>query len=80
MSTERIFEAAMSLPDVVRAELADKLWASLPEEQLAVPMDDSIRQSWSAEARRRADQIENGDVKLLPGEDVMNELRKKANP
>ena len=77
MSTveETVFNAALSLPATARAHLADVLWASLPEDQLELLLEDEVRQAWTAEARQRMQDVAVGNVQLLPGHEVMERVR-----
>jgi putative addiction module component (TIGR02574 family) len=63
---------ALALPPKKRAQLADKLWESL---------DDTTRpfldEEWKAEIRRRCAEIDEGTVKLIPGDQAIREARKK---
>jgi putative addiction module component (TIGR02574 family) len=61
----------MQLPVASRARLADKLVESL---DFAEP--DEIQRLWAAEAVRRRDEIHSGQVKPVPGEQVMAEVRR----
>ena len=61
-----------------RAELADALWASLPEDQLGLSLDDAVRRAWAKEAKRRMLDVEAGKLELLPGDEVMARLRTRA--
>lgn len=74
---ELVFNAALALPEQSRAQLADMLWASLPEEQLDLFVMDEVRQAWVAEARRRMQDVASGKVALLPGDEVMGRLRSR---
>jgi hypothetical protein len=53
-----VFSAALALPEQSRAQLADVLWASLPEEQLDLFVTDEVRQCrsdsppWEDDLRR----------------------------
>ncbi len=71
MSTyEEIISAALSLPPGTRAMLAEQLLESLdPEDQKRI---DAL---WAEEAERRDQEIEDGVVTPIPGEEVMNRLR-----
>lgn len=71
---EVVFSAALALPEQSRAQLADMLWASLPEEQLDLFVMDEVRHAWGAEARRRMRDVASGNVALLPGDEVMGRL------
>ena len=61
----------MQLPAGSRAQLADKLVESLQSEE-----PDEIQRLWSAEAIRRRDEIRSGQVKPIPGEQVLEEVRR----
>ena len=61
----------MQLPAGSRAQLADKLVESLQSEE-----PDEIQRLWSAEAIRRRDEIRSGQVKPIPGEEVLDEVRR----
>jgi putative addiction module component (TIGR02574 family) len=74
---ELVFSAALALPEQSRAQLADMLWASLPEEQLDLSLTDEVPQAWVAEARRRMRDVASGKVALLPGDEVMERLRSR---
>jgi putative addiction module component (TIGR02574 family) len=66
---EEIIEQAMTLPPDARALLADKLLHSLDS-----PTREEIDQLWAEEAERRVQQIKNGEVEPIPGEEVFKEM------
>jgi putative addiction module component (TIGR02574 family) len=68
---EEITAQAMALPPDARALLADRLLNSLDS-----PHRKEIDRLWAEEAERRVRQIKNGEVELLPGEEVFEEIRK----
>ena len=61
---------AMKLSIEERAELADRLWASLE------PQAD-VDAAWAVEIERRVRQLELGEVETIPHETVIGELRNK---
>lgn len=71
-ANDRVIEEALSLPADVRLSLVEKLLTSLN-----LPIDDEIDRLWAEEAERRVSQIEEGKVKLIPGEEVFNKIRAK---
>ncbi len=72
-TVEQIVEEALSLPSEARALLADRLVESLD------PLEDGyIRQLWAAEARARRDDIRNGVIKTIPGQEVLERVRKSV--
>ena len=73
LTIEQIAEEALSLPSEARALLADRLVESLD------PLEDGyIRQLWAAEARARRDDVRNGLVKPIPGQEALDRVRKSV--
>lgn len=73
MSTyEEIEIAALALPLEARAMLAEHLLESLSADE-----QQRIDDMWAEEAERRDEEIENGMVAAIPGEEVMNRLRSR---
>jgi hypothetical protein len=71
LTFDQITEEAMQLPAGSRALLADKLVESLESENA-----DDIQRLWSAEAICRRDEVRSGQVKPIPGEEVLEEVRR----
>jgi putative addiction module component (TIGR02574 family) len=71
LTIEQLAKEAMQLPVASRAQLADKLVESL---DFAEP--DEIQRLWAAEAVRRRDEVRSGQVKPVPGEQVVSEVRR----
>jgi len=69
---DRVIEEALSLPADIRLNLVDKLITSLN-----LPIDEDIDRLWAEEAERRISQIEEGEAKLVPGEEVFSKIRAK---
>ena len=65
-----IVEEARQLPCGERAELIEQL---IPDS--AKDLDPKIEKAWGDEALRRIKEIEEGNVQLIPGEQVMAEIR-----
>lgn len=73
LTIEQIAEEALALPTEARALLADRLVESLD------PLEDAtIRQLWANEARARRDDVRNGAVKTIPGEEALDRVRKSV--
>ncbi len=66
---EKVANAALALPPEARAMLAEDLVASLEVSQ------EEIDDAWRVEIERRVKEIKEGKVQLIPGEQVMSELR-----
>lgn len=69
-TVEKLAEQAMSLPSESRARLADLLVESLEGEDLG-----QIEQLWVTEAKRRRDEVHNGTVEPVNGEEALREVR-----
>ena len=69
---DRVIEEALSLPADIRLNLVEKLITSLN-----LPIDKDIDRLWAEEAERRISQIEAGEVRLVPGEEVFSKIRAK---
>jgi len=70
MSVERLAEQALKLPSASRAQLADLLVESLDADELG-PID----RLWTAEAKRRRDDVRAGRVKTVAGEEGRQRVR-----
>jgi len=57
-----------------RVELADSLYASLPNTYL-----DSVNRAWDREIDRRLDDYESGKVKTIPSKEVHAGIRRRLN-
>jgi len=69
-TTEEIEKAVLRLPLQARAHLAQKLLESLDQLPEA-----EARQLWLVEAQRRADEIDQGKVQLVSGEELENQVQ-----
>jgi putative addiction module component (TIGR02574 family) len=70
LTIEQLKAEAMKLPPETRADLADWLWVSVESRE-------SVQAAWDAEIARRIAEIESGNVELIPGEEVFEEIEKK---
>jgi putative addiction module component (TIGR02574 family) len=68
----KVFNEALSLPAETRVNLVEKLLTSLN-----LPTQPEIDRLWAEEAEKRITQIDKGEVKLVPGEKVFSNIRKK---
>lgn len=77
---KEILDAALGLSVTDRAELAQHLFDSLPLEfDVLAAMSTDLRAAWMEEVETRVREIDQGLDVLIPGENVMGELRKKFN-
>lgn len=66
-TVDSIFEVALKLSDDDRAELADRLWCN-------VGVRAAVDAAWAEEAERRLRQVQEGEVKSVPWEEVRDSL------
>jgi hypothetical protein len=69
-SIEQLTAELLALPSASRAILADKL-----VESLAVDIDPVIQSAWVAEAQRRHDEILDGTVQPIDGDQALAQVR-----
>ena len=69
-TSEEIFQDAVALPPDVRAELTERLIASLAED-----IAPEITNAQLAEVRRRMAQVESGEAQLIPGDEALAGVR-----
>ena len=69
-TAERLLKEAMQLSSDEREQLAMELLASIEKEP-------GYDEAWEAEIERRLKEIDDGTVEMIPGEQVMTELRER---
>ena len=74
-SLDAIREEALQLGEEERGALADQL-----QESFLTPEELEIQAEWLKEVERRIEEYDAGNVKGIPYEDVMRELRAKYDP
>lgn len=67
---EELAKEALSLPSELRAQLADLLVESLEGEDIG-----QVQEAWIAEAKRRRDEVRDGKVVTIPGEEALRKVR-----
>jgi len=65
-----LLEKALTLSTQDRGLLIDRLIESLDEG----PGEEGVEQAWDEEVKRRVDDIRSGKAKMIPGEQVLQEL------
>lgn len=75
MTTQDIVEHIRALPPEERADLLDQLVA----ECTSVTFDRSVSDEWTAEIRRRVDDVRSGRVTCRPVEEVCDEIEEALN-
>ena len=80
----KLLEAALALPKSERADLAEKLIASVDAEGSASPggnePDRDVEQAWADEIVRRVERIERGEATGSPFEDVKARMLARFGP
>jgi len=71
MTIEQIAAEALTLPSQERALLADRLVESLDAAE-----SNHIDRLWAAEAKRRRDEVRNGQVQAIPGDEALARVRR----
>jgi Putative addiction module component len=74
-SIEQLTEEILSLPSVSRALLADKL-----VESLEFDTDSAIQAVWVTEAKSRRDEVRDGSVQPILGEEALAQVRRLLEP
>lgn len=69
-SIEQLTEEVLSLPSASRAILVEKL-----VESLEFDIDPTIQAAWTTEAKRRWNEVRNGTVQPVAGEDSLAQVR-----
>ena len=73
---QSILSSASQLPIDERLDLIDALWQTVPEEALP-----PLSVEWLAEIQRRSAEIDTGNVKTIPWEQVRSEaFRRNGMP
>ncbi len=70
-SIEQITEELLSLPNESRALIVDRL-----VESLEFDTHSEIQSVWGVEAKRRRDEIRNGSIQPISGEDALAQVRR----
>ncbi|MGO9111910.1 MAG: addiction module protein [Thermoguttaceae bacterium] len=72
--SQEVLQSALALPEEERAEIAASLIRSLDPKT-----DEDVDAAWADEIQRRAEAIDRGEVRLMPRDDVMQELRRRRH-
>jgi putative addiction module component (TIGR02574 family) len=70
-----LFDEAITLPENDRAELAALLIATLDGER-----DEGVEKAWEEEIERRIRELDAGEMKTIPWEEVRAELAARKKP
>jgi hypothetical protein len=70
LSAEQLTQAALSLPSVFRVKLAEELVQSLE-----FNVDPAIQTNWANTTKQRRDEIRNGTVQAIDGQDALDRVR-----
>lgn len=75
MTIEQIAAEALTLPSEQRALLADRLVESLDAAEVS-----RIDRLWATEAKRRRDEVRDGTVKTISGDEALARVRRSLGP
>jgi putative addiction module component (TIGR02574 family) len=73
MTFDQLTQEALALSAESRAQLADKLVESLDTAELG-----EIDRLWITEAKRRRDEVRQGRVKTIPGDEALARVRRSV--
>ncbi len=71
MTVDQIEKEAIALPSEARARLADRLVESLEAAEVS-----RIDKLWATEAKRRRDEVRQGQIKTIPGPEGLARVRR----
>lgn len=66
---KQVIEQALALSPEEREEIIERL-----SESLESPVEGDVEAAWADELRRRMDEVERGEVEMIPWSDVRREL------
>lgn len=69
-NAEKLLQEALTLSDDARVGLAEALLESVEHE----PADEGAAAAWSAEAKRRLEEVRSGTVKPVPWEEAERQI------
>lgn len=75
---QELLEQVLQLPETQRAELAATLLESL--EPTGEPKSEGWQAVWAEETRRRIEQIERNEIKMIPGDEARKRVRSDVPP
>lgn len=67
---EKITQEALALPSNLKVQLVEKLIESLESN-----IDEEVQSVWIAEAKQRRNEIMNGEVQAIPGDEALAQVR-----
>lgn len=73
--SDSVRDEALRLPEQERARLAAALLASLDGEA-----EEGVEEAWAAEVEKRKAQVERGEARLVPWEQVKAEVKAALKP
>ena len=76
---EQLLQSALSLPANDRAEIAALLIESLDDDVETTGSPAEVEAAWADEIKRRLDQIDKGEVQMIPWEEVIGSMRERLN-
>jgi len=74
ISIDQLTQEALSLSNEARLQLVEELLISLE-----ASVDPSIQSEWIAEVQSRWENIQNGSVQTIPGDEALAQVRQLLN-
>jgi uncharacterized metal-binding protein len=75
LSLDKITQEALSLPNNLRVELVEKLI-----ESLEIDVDESLQKTWLNIAKKRRNDLRNGEVIPIAGDVALAQIREIIEP
>jgi hypothetical protein len=72
LSVEQITKVALTFSNTLKLQLVETLLASLEG-------NEAIEKTWLTEAKRRRDEIRQGLVEMIPGDEALAQVRQLLN-
>ena len=69
--TKKVYNEILELPSNEKIELADRLLLNL------TPIDNSVDKAWLLESERRLKEYRDGNVEVIPGDQVFENIHKR---
>lgn len=77
-AAQQILKSALALPEKDRAEIATTLLSSLDDVDVDEGAPEEIEKAWEQELQRRMDEIDRGEVELIPFDEVLRTLNERT--
>jgi len=74
---EKVLEEALSLNEDERSELVARLLPTLEPDDGETLTEEEWQAAWSVELEKRVNEVRDGSVEIVDGEELMREMRRR---